>query len=168
MGLVRSSAATRGRSEAQGEVARDTKQLAGELDTAILALVQLSRKVEERDDKRPMLSDLRDSGEWEENADGVIGCYREAYYAQREPEPKRRDLKLLWDERRESRIVDAMFLKIREGEARTVHLWADMGRNAIRGEAPASHYGGGANLGRLPDLLDPDVALPRYEPGEFA
>lgn len=168
MGLVRSSAATRGRTEAQGEVARDTKQLAGELDVAILAIVQLSRKVEERDDKRPMLSDLRDSGEWEENADGVIGFFREAYYAQREPEPKRHDLKILWDERRTSKFVDAIFMKIREGEMQTVKLWADMGRNAIRGEAPPEYYGArGINFPAQVDLLDPGVALPHYQPGEF-
>jgi replicative DNA helicase len=154
MGLVLASGSAQKRSEAQGEVARDTKRIASELEVPVIALVQLSRKVEERDDCRPRLSDVRDSGEWEENADGVIGLYREAYYAQRETEPKRHDLKLAWEDRRSSKWVDAMFLKIREGEMQTVQLWADLPRNAIRGGIPDSAF-----LGSHVDLLDPDQAL---------
>jgi len=139
-GLIREASQVRGRSEAQGQVARDMKELAGELDVALFVIVQLNRNVETRDDKRPQLSDLRDSGEWEENADGAIGFYRPAYYAQRQPEPKRADAKLLWDEERSSRTVEAILMKVREGKAQTVKLWADIGRNAIRGEAPESTY----------------------------
>lgn len=137
VGLIKASTGLRSRTEAQGEVAREMKELAGQIGAPILALVQLNRQVEGRDDKRPMLADLRDSGEWEENADGVIAFYRPAYYAQRENEPKGYNDKLLWEERRQSRHIDAMFLKIREGEMQTVKLWADMGRNAIRGADPA-------------------------------
>ena len=141
VGLIKPSWAARSRTEAQGEVARDTKELAGKpLDCAVLGLVQLARKVEERDDKRPLISDLRDSGEWEENADGVIGAYRPAYYAQRETEPKRHDDRVLWEERKASKHIEAIFNKIREGEAQTVKLWADMGRNAIRGEQPEAVF----------------------------
>lgn len=164
VGLLRAATSSRGRTEAQGEIARELKEMAGDLDIPLLALVQLNRQVEARDDKRPMLSDLRDSGEFEENADGVIGVYREAYYALREPEPKRHDLKLLWDERRTSRAVDAMFLKIREGQMQTVKLWADMGRNAIRGAAPENYY----RTTPLIDMLDPDAPLPaRDDPSVF-
>lgn len=140
VGLLRASAATRGRTEAQGEIAREMKEICGELEIPILALVQLNRQVESRDDKRPMLSDLRDSGEWEENADGVLGAYRDAYYAKREGEPKGYDKKAEWEARCESKHVDAIFMKIREGEMQTVKLWADMGRNAIRGSAPERYY----------------------------
>ena len=140
VGLLRPSSAARGRTEAQGEVARELKELAGELEIPIFALVQLNRQVESRDDKRPTLPDLRDSGEWEENADGVIGFYREAYYARREGEPKNYDRKAEWEARCESKFVDAIFMKIREGEMQTVKLWADMGRNAIRSAAPDSYY----------------------------
>lgn len=136
VGLIRPSYGIQKRSEAQGEVARDTKELAGSLTCPILSLVQLNRQVEARDNKRPLLSDLRDSGEWEENADGCVGCYREAYYAQNEREPKGHEQKLLWDERRTSKTVEAIVLKIREGEMQTVKLWADMGRNAVRGFLP--------------------------------
>ncbi len=140
VGLLRPSGSTRGRTEAQGEIARELKELAGELEIPIFALVQLNRQVESRDDKRPTLPDLRDSGEWEENADGVIAFYREAYYAKREIEPKNYDRRAEWEGRCASPYVDAMLLKIREGEMQTVKLWADMGRNAIRGSAPDRFY----------------------------
>ena len=93
----------------------------------------------------------------------MVGFYREAYYAQRELEPKRHEERLLWEERRSSPWVEAIILKIREGEAQTVKLWADMGRNAIRGGIPDSAYrGSGLDFSPRyqPDLVDPDVALP--------
>jgi len=161
VGLIKAASGQQNRAQAQGEIAREMKELAGQLDIPILALVQLNRMVESRDDKRPMLADLRDSGEWEENADGVIGFYREAYYAARDPEPRAYDKKLLWDEKRQSRNVDAIFLKIREGEMQTVKLWADMGRNAIRDRAPEGYYA--AKPTPLEALLDPDHPLPPAE-----
>jgi len=77
-----------GRVQEISEITQSLKALAKELDVPVLALSQLSRAVEQRDDKKPQLADLRESGSIEQDADVVMFVYREAYYLERkEPTP---------------------------------------------------------------------------------
>ncbi|MEL8055711.1 MAG: DnaB-like helicase C-terminal domain-containing protein, partial [Pseudomonadota bacterium] len=66
------------------EVSRSLKRLAVQRQIPLVALSQLSRALDNRDDKRPVLSDLRQTGQLEQDADAVVFCFREEYYLERE------------------------------------------------------------------------------------
>ena len=86
--LMRASSSRDGRVQEISEITQGLKALAKELAIPVLALSQLSRAVEQRDDKKPLLSDLRESGSIEQDADVVMFVYRESYYLQgKEPRP---------------------------------------------------------------------------------
>src|SRR5690606_1179815 len=114
VGLISPDEKVYSRQQEQAIVSGRLKELAEELDVVMLALAQLNREVEKRDDKRPQLADLRDSGSWEQDADVVIGAYRDAYYARREKEPKKELERAEWILRAASPTVEAIALKVRE------------------------------------------------------
>ena len=108
-----------------GEISMGLKAIAKELDIPVLALSQLSRQVESREDKRPQLSDLRESGSIEQDADVVMFVFREEYYVEREkPSDEKLDEMADWQERM-SRLhgkAEVIIGKQRHGPIGTVEL----------------------------------------------
>jgi replicative DNA helicase len=114
------------------EITRGLKAIAKELDVPVLALSQLSRQTEQRDDKRPQLADLRESGSIEQDADVVIFLYREEYYLGREKPGQRANESddafakrvATYDKRKEEsrNIAEAIVAKQRHGPIGMVQL----------------------------------------------
>ena len=114
------SAGRRGASnyERAAIISRALKKSAKRHNVPVLALVQLNRAVEQRADKRPTLSDLRDSGTWEQDADVVVGLYYDEYYSK--------------DSTMRPNILEALVLKNRNGPTGTVDLYVDMSTYSVR------------------------------------
>lgn len=135
-GLIKTDKPMRNRLDEQTVISGTLKQMAQELGVVMLVLSQLNRGVEHREDKRPGLADLRDSGSWEQDADVVLGVYRDAYYAGRETEPKNDMDAAQWMARCKSKEVEVIALKIREGDVGTARLWASIGHNVFLDNEP--------------------------------
>ncbi|MEM0946831.1 MAG: replicative DNA helicase [Pseudomonadota bacterium] len=123
--LVRPASAKDSRVNEVSEITQGLKAIAKELDIPVVALSQLSRQVEARDDKRPQLSDLRESGSIEQDADVVMFVFREEYYAEREkPSDDALDKMTDWQERmaRLHGKAEVIIGKQRHGPIGTVDL----------------------------------------------
>ena len=132
--LISGSGSSRsdGRVQEVSEITRGLKTLAKELDVPVIALSQLSRAVEQREDKRPMLSDLRESGSIEQDADVVMFIFREEYYLERkgtsQHENENDDKFFQRQQRNEERlekvrnIAELIVAKQRHGPVGTVEL----------------------------------------------
>jgi replicative DNA helicase len=125
--LVASSGRAENRVQEITEISKGLKVLAKELDVPVIALSQLSRGVDSRDDKRPVLSDLRESGSIEQDADVVMFVYREEYYLKsREPEPGSTEhAKWLEKCERAHRRAEVMVEKHRHGATNKIDLFFD-------------------------------------------
>lgn len=107
------------------EITTGLKALAKELEVPIMALSQLSRQVEQRDDKRPQLSDLRESGSIEQDADVVMFVYREEYYIERaKPSEDKTEAHGIWQKEMERLhgLAEVIIGKQRHGPTGTVQL----------------------------------------------
>lgn len=119
---------TENRVQEVSEITRGLKAIAKELHIPVIALSQLSRAVEQREDKRPMLSDLRESGSIEQDADVVMFIYREDYYLERaQPDVNDGDKHAQWQERMERahNKAEVIVAKQRHGPIGPVQLYFD-------------------------------------------
>jgi replicative DNA helicase len=124
------------------EITDGLKEMAREYDMAVLLLTQLNREVEKRDDKRPTLADLRDSGAIEQDADTIMLLYREAYYLEREkPQGLTRQMEQQADLAACVHKAEIDIAKQRNGRVQSVEVWADMSLSAFRNAARPGQVG---------------------------
>ena len=126
--LIRASLSRDNRVNEIAEITQGLKAIAKELNIPVIALSQLSRQVENRDDKRPQLADLRESGSIEQDADVVLFIFREEYYKEREkPGDQDLDALLKWQEEMSAIHGKAELIigKQRHGPVGTIELAFD-------------------------------------------
>lgn len=156
LGLIKASGRYSGNKVYEtGEITGSLKTLAKELGVPVFLLCQINRGVEQRDDKRPALSDLRNSGDIEQDADTVMMLYRPAYYlAKKEPHPGSAEF-IMWTQEMEKveHRLDVGIEKQRSGPVGTVRLHCDIASNAVRDEISE---------------MDDSLMLPGEKMGDFA
>ncbi len=139
-----------GRVQEVSEITRGLKAIAKELDVPVVALSQLSRAVEQREDKRPQLADLRESGSIEQDADIVMFIYRDDYYHSRS-EPIRRpeesqdkfdERVVRWNEHMEKvkGLAEVIVAKQRHGPTGKVTLMFNADTTEFSNYSPPDHY----------------------------
>jgi replicative DNA helicase len=119
--------------QAVGELPAQLKQLAKDLDCTVIAVSQLSRQSENRENKRPQMSDLRWAGEIEQDADIVMFPYRQAYHVARE-KPSGYDAQLGQHDRLKACEHDLELIvdKNRDGAIGTIEMFVDIKANHVR------------------------------------
>ena len=115
--MRRPALAGRNEASAIAEMTTALKTLAREAKITIILLSQLNRSVESRDDKRPMLSDLRESGSIEQDADAVLFPFREVYYLQKAEPKAGTEQHMLWEAEvaLKRTVMDVIIAKNRHG-----------------------------------------------------
>lgn len=119
--LIQSSSSSENRQQEVSDISRKLKAMARELEVPVIALSQLSREAEKRTDKRPMLSDLRESGSLEQDADLVLFIYRDEYYNKNQEKLSERE------------DVELNIAKHRNGPTNTIKLAFERDINAFYG-----------------------------------
>lgn len=132
---------------AVGQISNALKRMAKEFDCPVVALAQLSRQVEGREDKRPTLADLRYAGEIEQDADVVAFIYREEYYLNQQGRPERKpsesqtafDNRCNDDDTRRARArgrAEIILAKVRQGKSGTVHMGWNGATTSFHSDTP--------------------------------
>lgn len=133
LGKIRPTGRTDNRSIELGEITTALAEEAGESNVPILCLCQLNRAAESRDNKRPQLSDLRESGRIEEDARVVMGVYRESYYlTKRHETDTEREIKRVDDLDACKHDLEVIVLKNSHGAEGIAKLWVHVPSGAIR------------------------------------
>ncbi|MGA1800210.1 DnaB-like helicase C-terminal domain-containing protein [Sphingomonas sp. 4RDLI-65] len=147
LGLLEPPVKRQNREQEMGDTSKELKMAARDTGTAVVALAQLNRGVESRDDKRPMLSDLRDSGSLEQDADTVVFAYRAEYYL-KQTEPDVHDVRKrdAWEVEMgtERDRLDVYSAKVRQGATQRRKVYFFGARQAVRG-VDYMREGGGAS-----------------------
>lgn len=137
MGLISAGNKRGSKYEEISDISNGIKAVAKQYNIPVLSLCQLSRKVEDRADKRPILADLRDSGHIEQDADVVMFVYRPAYYAARQStDGMTPDEALKISDQIDSKDLFVDVAKNRHGPTGEAHLWCEVDRMYVTNGSP--------------------------------